>query len=450
MKYLIVDTGLSEAIAIRLANEGEEVYYYTVWQRAHPEQADLLYGKGILEDFGVKRIDNWEPYIDKVDVIVFPDMGWGQTVDKLRKEGKIVWGTSSIGERLENERMFAKEKNLYDYFPKSKIYSSVKEAIDDIKSGEFSRPVIKVNKVGDSSIKTYVASGKDDAIDHLKSLIEKGVDDSTELVITEYIEGVEVAIGLFVSPNGYVFPWNMNFEHKRLFPGEIGPMTGEMGTVIFNDNGYDDSDKLFQLMFGDKGREKWYSKYYGVNYIDINTIVSYEDGKPYFLEYTARFGYPHILIMLPAIRTPLGKIFHDIPKGLMKKVDIDSDWLVGVAYNAKGYPFACVLEESANSPVYLDKPDFINKHIPAGIYKDEDGVYRIVPSHGRAIVSVGKHPKLEPAILQAYKNLLNHIHIPDGYFRTDIGYRIYSDAITLHSFGYMSSPRFLTVFDKTK
>ena len=132
MKYLIVDTGLSEAIAIRLANEGEEVYYYTVWQRAHPEQADLLYGKGILEDFGVKRIDNWEPYIDKVDVIVFPDMGWGQTVDKLRREGETVWGTSSIGERLENERMFAKDKNLYDYFPKSKIYSSINRSLQII------------------------------------------------------------------------------------------------------------------------------------------------------------------------------------------------------------------------------------------------------------------------------------------------------------------------------
>jgi phosphoribosylamine--glycine ligase len=45
--------------------------------------------------------------------------------------------------------------------------------------------------------------------------------------------GVEVAVGVFFNGKNFIYPININFEHKKLFPGDIGPPTGEMGTSMF-------------------------------------------------------------------------------------------------------------------------------------------------------------------------------------------------------------------------
>ena len=47
------------------------------------------------------------------------------------------------------------------------------------------------------------------------------------------VAGVEVAVGAFFNGREFVTPINVNFEHKKLFPGNIGPPTGEMGTSMF-------------------------------------------------------------------------------------------------------------------------------------------------------------------------------------------------------------------------
>ena len=44
---------------------------------------------------------------------------------------------------------------------------------------------------------------------------------------------MEVAVGAFFNGKEFIYPLNVNFEHKKLFPGNIGPSTGEMGTAMF-------------------------------------------------------------------------------------------------------------------------------------------------------------------------------------------------------------------------
>jgi phosphoribosylamine-glycine ligase len=92
---------------------------------------------------------------------------------------------------------------------------------------------------------------------------------------------VEVAVGAFFNGKQFIYPVNINFEHKKLFPGNLGPPTGEMGTSMF----WSPPNQLFNqtlLKMESKLAEEGY-----VGYIDVNCIVNGNGIYP--LEFTARF-----------------------------------------------------------------------------------------------------------------------------------------------------------------
>lgn len=97
---LFIDYGLNTEFAARLARDFGKVYFWTPWQSAFSSFTELKIGK----DFdGLIRVEEWEPYKDKVDLICIPDTGFGGLIDDLRKQGKRVWGTGRA-ELMEFER----------------------------------------------------------------------------------------------------------------------------------------------------------------------------------------------------------------------------------------------------------------------------------------------------------------------------------------------------------
>jgi phosphoribosylamine--glycine ligase len=66
----------------------------------------------------------------------------------------------------------------------------------------------------------------------------------------------------------FMIPIKINFEYKPLFPGNIGPATGEMGTCMYCSG----PNKLFSATLAklkDRLAEEGY-----VGYIDVNCIVN--------------------------------------------------------------------------------------------------------------------------------------------------------------------------------
>lgn len=103
---LVLDNGLFTHAAIKLAESFGKVWYWTPYISAFPKSNSSLPGDGLDE---IDRILEWEDYIDKADIIVFPDVMYGATQEMLIKMGKRVWG-SRRGERLELDRWWCKQQ----------------------------------------------------------------------------------------------------------------------------------------------------------------------------------------------------------------------------------------------------------------------------------------------------------------------------------------------------
>ena len=223
MKFLFVtNESLSGDLAWQLKKEGHDVKMY-----CH-SQGEKDVGLGFFE-----KVDEWEPLKDWADVIIFDDIGFGPKAEQLRGEGKFVVGGSPYTDKLELDREFGQaELNAagVDVLP-SWNFTSFDEAIDFVKKNP-DRYVLKPSgKAQNEKELLFIgqeADGKDilQVLEHYKVNWSKKI---KEFLIQKYAEGVEVAAGAFFNGKEFIMPVCVNFEHKRLFPGEIGPSTGEMG-----------------------------------------------------------------------------------------------------------------------------------------------------------------------------------------------------------------------------
>ncbi len=237
MKFLFVSPeALTLDLAYTILQEGNEVKFCV----------QSMTEKDVGDGF-VDKVDEWESHVDWADVIVFDDIGFGRTADKLRSEGKKVVGGSSYTDRLENEREFGQqelEKVGVSVLP-SWNFSDFEEAVKFVQVNP-GRYVIKPSgKAQNEKELLFVGQEADgnDVINVLARYKKRWSNKIRIFQLQKFSSGVEVAVGAFFNGREFVHPINTNFEHKRLFPDNIGPSTGEMGcyddkTEVLTDKGW--------------------------------------------------------------------------------------------------------------------------------------------------------------------------------------------------------------------
>jgi phosphoribosylamine--glycine ligase len=411
MKILIVDTALGIDLARRLAIEGHKVLYFVNWIRAHPLPEEIDYGRGIFDFFGVKRIDNFYSHVDEVDLVVFTDIGWGEDAWYLREEGVPIFGAGPA-ELLEADRGRAKElvEEAGIKIPRTWNFRNAEEARKELQRFEDGKYVIKVNVVGDAFTKTYVSVNKEDALNHL-DLLEAKMADALGVVVEEFVEGVEYAVGAFFNGSDFVGERCFNFEHKRYFPGDLSCITGEMGTVIK----WERDGKLFRetlLRMRDVLKELGF-----VGYVDMDFIVN-EKG-PFFLEWTMRFGYPLLSGQLVSMQDiDFGRFMYDCAVGRSVDFRIPDGrrWCTIVCVNTPP------IFQGERFVIYNVDIRDLNIGLSDVIY--EDGVLMNLPVqtalYQRLLNVVGVGRRIEESVLDAYRRVVK-IRMKDITYRNDIG-----------------------------
>lgn len=423
-KFLFISIeGLLCDIAWVIAKEGNQVKVYI----SDENSADI--GTGFVD-----RINKWEDWVDWADVIVFDDtLGQGTIAEDLRKKGKLVIGGTAYTDRLEDDRSFGQEemkKHGISIIP-YQIFSSFDQAIDFVKNNA-GRYVIKSS--GESHVsKSFLFIGEEedgqDVLHMLEAYKKVFSDKVAELQLQKRVVGVEVAIGAFFNGHKFLDPINVNFEHKKLFPGNLGPSTGEMGTSMF----WSQPNKIFNATL--KKLEPKLAEEHFVGYIDINCIVNGNGIYP--LEFTSRFGYPTIFIQQEGISMPMGEFFYKMAAGEDFVIKTKKGFQIGVRVIVPPYPFddpATFDSFSKNAVILFRKPNHDGVHFEDA--KMEKGEWLVAGEAGVVLTITGSGLTMKQAQKQVYHRVSN-LMIPNMYYRTDIGDRWYEDSDKLNTWSYL-------------
>lgn len=422
-KFLFISIdGLIGDIAWQILKEGHKVKYF-IEAKEEKEVADGF----------AQKVDNWEKEVDWADVIIFDDvLGQGAKAKRLRDQGKFVIGGTPYTDKLEDDRAFGQEELKRAGIPIIPYwdFTSFNDAINFVKENP-GRYVIKPSGQAQNIKGLLFIGEEEDGKDVLQVLDDYKRAWSKKIPLFQLqkrIGGVEIAVGAFFNGKEFIYPINVNFEHKKLFPGDLGPSTGEMGTTMF----WSDPNKIFNQTLK-KIEPKLVEEGY-VGYIDINCIVNKNGIYP--LEWTSRFGYPTISIQQEAMLVPIGEFLYELAQGKKPSLRVKSGFQMGVRVVVPPFPFTdkeTFEVKSKDSIVYFKKG---TEGVHIEDVKLVNGEWVVTGTVGVVLIVCGCGQTMRQTQNQAYSRIKN-ILIPHMYYRTDIGDRWFEDSDKLHNWGYL-------------
>jgi phosphoribosylamine---glycine ligase len=409
------------SLYLRLIADGQEVKVSVSEPLAQGTMAGL-----------VPRVKSWEEELDWVrgdppGIIIFEAVGFGELQDRLRADGFDVIGGSAFGDRLENDREYALGL-LQQWGLKAapvRSFTIADEAIADLEQ----HPRRCVFKLCDSAGDTFVGELADGS-DVAALLRVKPPPEGTAFILMDHIDGVETGVGAYFNGTRFLKPACLDWEHKRFFAGNLGELTGEMGTVAT----FTGSERLFdatlrplELLFRDAGHVGW---------VNLNTVINEEGVWP--LEFTCRFGYPGFAVLEPLQAIGWSGLFSLLVNRGSENFAAHGGFSTCVVLTTPPMPLS---RKQVDAPIGLPLlvGDVDPKHLHLGEVAAAKSGLVTAGLYGWTAVVTGTGETVPEATAAAYANAAK-VYTPNIRYRLDIGGALINgDLERLSKWGWLKS-----------
>lgn len=435
MKILFVSKNLIGGdLARRLETDGHEMRLFIEDENS----------KHHLDGIVTKTAD-WKNDLDWVKdggLIIFDDIGYGEVQDNLRREGFTVFGGGAQVELLEIDREYGQEifRQLGLQTSPLRNFSSPKEALAFARVNP-GRWVIKQNDHVSKDI-TYVGNNDSgsDIISVLESYVEDPLITNLSLSLHQFIDGVEIGVGRYFNGKNWVGPIEINIEHKKFFPGDLGPVTSEMGTLAWYSG--DESEFLFRTVLAPFKQFLQDHDFRGD--FEINCIVNKDGVFP--LEATTRLGTPIVHLHEEFHISPWAEFLYAIASGEPFDLKWKKGFGVVILLAVPPFPYTKGITKSLhtynNVSIYLDalpSDERMHFHFEDIVYDREKNLYKISGNDGYVGYASGLAntvPKAQEKALDIIKKIV----VPKVMYRNDIGSKFWKeDYQKLIEWGYLKS-----------
>jgi phosphoribosylamine---glycine ligase len=433
VKLLIVNqdcVGEGLAFALRCARAGHEV---RLWldPKNNPET-----GKGFDE---IRIVPQWLTSTRWADLVLpTGNHSFMAKFDQLRRQGVKIFGPTRDSARLEIERAFG--MRFFETHgiecPAWKEFKTLKDAEAHVrKTGE----TFVFKTLGDEEDKSlsYVGKSPADLIARLQRWQTLGMNPKGPVMLQEKIDGVEVGVSRWMGAEGFVGPYNENFEHKKLLSGDAGPNCGEAGTVLK----YVQDSKLGNAVLAPLEESLVSLGHLGD--IDVNCIVD-DAGRAWPLEFTMRLGWPAFNIMVQLHQGDPCQWMLEACEG-RDTLKVRKTIACGIVIAQPDYPYSRLTDaKMTDIPIYgvTDEnekylaPQSVKRAampVMKGTEIGEDEIWTTTGDYLAVVTGCGS--TVRQARTRAY-DTLSEISVPDMIYRDDIGEKLEEELPRLKEHGY--------------
>ena len=356
-------------------------------------------------------------------IALFESATKGETQDALRRDGFQVIGGSALGDRLEADREFGQQvlRGFGLHTAATQGFTDYAAAIDFLRQ-HGGRYVLKFNGADSPRTRNYIGE-MIDAADMLALLAMYQAHHTAaqppDFVLMQHLQGVEVGVGAYFNGEAFLAPACIDFEHKRFFPGELGELTGEMGTIV----SYRGAEKLFNASLGKVAPLLREGGYCG--YINLNMIVN--DAGLWPLEFTSRFGYPGFAICEALHEESWDAIFRRLLRRDSLHIATRPGFAAGVVLTVPPFPYSQGYEElSKGEPICFHPGMSAADHAALHFAEVARLGDHLVTSGtcGYLGVATGIGASVQAASDAAYR-VARKVVVPNLRYRTDISERVH-------------------------